>query len=253
MAAVSLAACGGGGGDSSEGPAATTAPKTAGADRTGLDETGADSAPATGGGGSADSAGGSTGSGDAGSAPPPSKEWNAAKRARYERKRYGSPSARSAGFQNSAKQGALKHIAEFGDEAAAGERGAAQATLAAYLAAAEAGDWPKACGYALPYFIKTLEAASRSAGSARGCPEVLGSVYEEAAGQSRPRYPDAGNPQVASFRIEPYPDDRAAEFGVEEAGFALLHGSDGNDYYVSMTREGGQWKLTAPMPQPLAG
>jgi len=178
----------------------------------------------------------------------------AEERAAYERKRYGPPSRRSAGFRASSKRGVLKHLPEFGSEASAGGRNEAQATLAAYLGATGAGDWSEACKYLLPYYVATLEASARAAtGAPRDCAETLPALFKQAAEQPGPKFPDTQAPRVASLRVEAYPQDRAAELelNLEQAGFALLHGSDGEDYYMSMTREGGKWKLTMPMPRPL--
>lgn len=241
MAAVLLSACGGGDDGDSSGTSATTTATQPPA-KTGE------------GGGQGRSESPSTGSKTARTAPNAPKEWDAAERAQYERERYGRPSGRSAGFQGSSKQGVLKHIPEFGEEAAASQRGAAQAALTAYLTAVAAGEWATACKYLLPYYVTTLEASSRAAtGAPRDCSETLVRIYDEAAKQPGSQYSDGGNPQVTSFRVESYPDARAERFGVEQAGFALLHGSDGEDYWVGMTRENGQWKLTVPTPRPLVG
>lgn len=200
--------------------------------------------------------GASTGSSAAeADSPVQRKRQVARERAAYEKKRYGNPSKQSAPFVAAARQGQLKHLPEFGQEASSGQRDQAQATLAAYLAAVAAKEWQRACGYLLPYYVSTLEAA-RAGGSAGssgdgGCEEALQALAEEAAKQPGPKFPDSANPHVSSLRIEAYSPDRAKEFGVEEAGFALLHGSDGNDYYATLTREGGRWKVTVAVPSPL--
>ena len=239
-AALLLSACGGGGDDASGTDASptVTAPTAAGSEHS--------PSPAA-----SAAAGEERAAEKAAEAPAQRKKRVARERYAYERKRYGRPSKQSAGFRHIARQGVLKHLPEFGSEAKSSEREQAQDVLAVYLGAADAGEWSTACKYLLPYYVTQLEASARAAtGAPRDCAEALQPAYEQ-AGKPGPRFPDPQMPRVTSFRVEPYPADRAAELelDLEAAGIALMHASNGVDYYASMTREGGVWKLTVPMPR----
>lgn len=196
--------------------------------------------------------GGTAGQGPGPTTPPPSSapatttspssskeesRRDARRREAYERKRYGAPSPQSAPFakySGPASEGKL-HLAEFGEEADGGERAAVGAAIAAYLAAAKAGEWASACRY--------LAAASQAQGAS--CPKQLATAFSPSGGLDRDELPSAPE-GVASLRIET--GGRAGE----GAGFALFHGGDGSDYWVAVKREDGDWRLLSVTPQPFA-
>lgn len=199
----------------------------------------------------------SSSSGTAGKATHKSpKQEEVEERVTYEKERYGLPSHRSAGFRHSARQGVLRHVPEYGDEAKPDEREQAQAVLAAYLGAVDEHQWGKACEYLLPYYVSELEKIARaSTGAPRDCAEALQRTFKQIAELPGSQFPDLQTPKVASFRVKPYPSERAAELelDVEQSGFVLIHASDGEDYYATLTREGGTWLLSGPFPHPLRG
>lgn len=225
-----LAACGGGGSDETASPVQTG--KVEGEVR--ASSGGAKGSPA----GDAASGKGAKGGRDAkGRSRMPPVEREAEERAAYERKRYGSPSSRSAPFTQYSGEGQAKlHLAEFGDEAAPSVRREAGSAVAEYLRSSAEADWAKACSL----LAGEVHAELARAG---GCPASLPGILEAdggSTGQGR-RVGVPGN--VASLRIE------AGGRAGEGAGFALFHGVDGKDYWIAVKRQGGRWRILTIAPQ----
>ncbi|MGC1165181.1 MAG: hypothetical protein WA862_03655 [Solirubrobacterales bacterium] len=139
----------------------------------------------------------------------------------------GSTSFRTPGGDNS--------IQNFGEEADAAEVDAAGAALAGYLRARSEDDWAGQCAYLAAATVAPLEElAMRSPQiKGKGCAAVLPALTAGAPKSTRANTMTAG---IASLRFE---GDR---------GFALYHGTRGVDYFVPMTREGGEWKVGALAP-----
>src|SRR6478752_4677040 len=123
-------------------------------------------------------------------------------------------------------------IPAFGVEASASTRTDVENVLGAYLRAGGKGEWARACTYLLRTVSAELsELARRSTPNlGPGCAAMLPRVIKLS---TRDRDPYFGTAQLSGFRIK----EGAG------AGFALFHGTDGNDYWVAMKVEGGKWKI----------
>jgi hypothetical protein len=182
-------------------------------------------------------------------APAQGPRREARERAAYEHKRYGDPSPQSESFEkyshlpdtSSATRGL--HLAEFGDEADSDSRQAVSSVVSSYLAAIEGGNWERACASLSAGLQSQILAGT---GNPSSCGEALHtavSAFNEATGRKSISAPEG----VASLRIET--GGRAGE----GAGFALLHGDDGSDYWLAVRREGGEWRLISLVPQLFTG
>lgn len=174
-----------------------------------------------------DSASGGSGSDDSGSdgSGSSSKSRDSSKSSPSEEE--GSASFRTPGGDNS--------IQDYGEEAAAEERAAASAVVAGFMRARAKGNWAAVCGYMANATLKPLEQlASRSPQfKDKDCASML-EVLTGAA-------PDSTRANTLSGAI-----DSLRVKGVR--GFALYHGTDGQDYYVPLVKEGGGWKVAALAP-----
>lgn len=207
LLAFALVACGGGD-DETTGATTTdawtaesTAPTPAAEDGAGNQKQGGDDR----GGGSA---GGDSGGGDSSSGE-------------------GSAAFRTPGGDNS--------IQDFGEEADAGEREAAETALVAYLDARADGDWKASCEYLAEAATQPLQQLAESSPKLKGksCAVIIGALSAQIPSSSRANPVTAG---VASLRVE---DGQA---------FALFHGPKGADFFVPMVEEDGEWKVGALAP-----
>jgi hypothetical protein len=232
-----LAACGGGGDSASSSTTASTPSASSPSSGEGVTP-GAAASPAA----------ATAGGGASAKAPKPEEtpaqkhQAEARERKAYERKRYGSPSPQSAPFakhssESSGKSQPKLHLAEFGEEASGEERGEAQEVLAAYLQAAAAGEWERACEYLLGEARAQLEDLAKEGG---GCGEALRGAVEGAGGGAPALAPEG----IASLRVQ------KGGLAGEGAGFALFRGSDGEDRWVAMKRQDGEWKVLSIAPLP---
>jgi hypothetical protein len=162
----------------------------------------------------------------------------ARERVAYERERFGAPSRRSAPFAKYSSESDPQshlHLAEFGDEAGAGDRAEVQEVLSAYLAAVKAQEWDVACSHLIEEDQAQIGAMATENGGegtcAGGLPEAL-TTFDHS---THPK-PDSAPDGVASLRIQ-----RGGLSG-EGAGFALFR-SEGADYWIGVKREGGAWRL----------
>jgi hypothetical protein len=139
----------------------------------------------------------------------------------------GSASFRTPGGDNS--------IQNYGEEASGEETDAASSALTVYLAARAKGDWARQCALLGKAAAAPLErfAASSSQFKDKGCAAILESLMGGAPASTRANPMTSG---VASLRVE------------GDHGFALFHGSHGVDYFVSMVKEDGKWKVGAVAP-----
>ena len=150
-------------------------------------------------------------------------------------------SARSAPFQKySGKGPAHLRIAEFGVEGSAGERGQVEGVVVAYLEASSSARWKRACRYLSGILSAQIEEISRKAKRSPPptCAEVLRALVGSSnrrSGESQVRAPDG----IASLRVKEGPG----------GGFALFHGGDGEDYWVTVNRQDGRWGVSSPTPE----
>ncbi|HEX3733557.1 MAG TPA: hypothetical protein VHU86_00235 [Solirubrobacterales bacterium] len=180
--------------------------------------------------------GGETAASSSQPTPPTTSGAHEARRAEYEKARYGSPSSRSAPFARYSGKGQVHlHLAEFGAEADAGARSEAQTTITAYLANAQAGEWEAACAY-LTKEVKAQLRATAGPDGPQGCPAQLRATV---AGAEKTNQGSLVSTKggIASLRVQ------------QEAGFALFHGADGADYWMAMKVEDGAWKVLSAVPQ----
>lgn len=150
-------------------------------------------------------------------------------------------SARSAPFAKYSGKGAAKlHIAEFGTEGSDSDRTEVEAAIDAYLPAIGAGRWQSACHYLSASLMSQIDQiAERSKRPVKPtCAEILQALVESANAQSGESLVTA--PQgIASLRIKEGPG----------GGFALFHGSDGKDHWMTVGRAGETWGVSSPTPE----
>jgi hypothetical protein len=138
----------------------------------------------------------------------------------------------SAGFRT---PGGDNSVQNFGEEAEATEREAAEAALAGYLEARAEGDWAGQCDYLAKVTLKPIEqlAARSPEVKGKGCAALLEAL---SAGLPASARADTMTDGIGSLRVE------------GERGFVLYHGAEGVDYFVPMLDEDGEWKVAALAP-----
>ncbi len=130
-------------------------------------------------------------------------------------------------------------IPDYGSEAPPSERERAATALAAFLRARANGEWATACTYLAAatrtQFERLLGGAKARAG---GCARILAELSKGSAAHAETLTLTAG---VAALRIK------------GTSAFALFHGPKGSKYVMPMRNEGGAWKMSqfAPLPYPL--
>lgn len=223
--AASLAACGGNTSGSTASPASgeggnhreSSAPNSASEQRSGN--------------GSSESAG--SGSND-----------SAESRAEQGLPQRGKVSARSKSFQKYSAPGKL-HLAEFGHEAKGSSRDEADEVVVAYVEAVGHEEWEAACRYLSATVKAQLGQPGATSASPGECPKLLAEASESELwrkmSHGSPIYAPEG---IASFRIK---EGGRAGGG---AGFALFHGSDGEDHWLAIKVEEGRWRVLTPHPEP---
>lgn len=151
----------------------------------------------------------------------------------------GTVSPQSTDFQKYSAKGKL-HLAEFGEEADSGARTAVEGVVVPYLEAIGQGEWASACAHLLARTKAEIAKLDPSGGAS--CGEAMAAVEKASGGADGApiQAPDG----IASLRIE---KDGLAGPG---AGFALFHGSDGNDHWLAVKNEGGKWRILSIAPQP---
>lgn len=147
------------------------------------------------------------------------------------------PAAPAAGFHDTS---GVTDIPAFGSEASPVQRSAARQVLSAYLRATGEGEWTRACAHLSAITMGQLQQVVEQLPRAKdeSCGEALRLLL-----QLGPSY--QGPTKLVALRIK---EGGGAGDG---AGFALFHGNDGIDYWVTMRLEGGQWKVLSTAPQPL--
>jgi hypothetical protein len=243
--AALLVACGGGGSDS-------TTSSTGGATEGGVASAEGPGGVETGGGNTTQSEDGEgseggtesgAGSGDSGSGSSP--HGSAKSRAKLDLPKRGKVSQQSESFQQYSAPGKL-HLAEFGHEAEGESRGEADEVALGYLEAAAHEEWANACGYLMEQIKAELtQLFAKSDPSAKDCPEQLAQMSKSQLWRKASDGSPISAPEgISSIRIK---EGGLARGG---AGFALFHGSDGEDHWLAMKVEGGEWKVLSTSPQP---
>jgi hypothetical protein len=147
----------------------------------------------------------------------------------------GDDSSAAEGSASFLTPGGDNSIQNFGEEADSAQVDEVSTTLSGYLEARAEDDWAKQCALLAKPAVAPLEqlAARSPQFKGQGCAAVLESLLGTAPASSRA---DTLTNGVASLRFE---GDR---------GFALYHGAGGVDYFMSMIKEDGQWKVGAFAP-----
>lgn len=148
------------------------------------------------------------------------------------------PSPANSGAAEFRVQGGDNSIQDFGSEASDSELEEAGAALHGFLDARVAGEWSKACTYLTAATIKSFEQiTARSKQGQKGCGGIMETL---SAGLPKSGLEEAAQADVGALRTE---GDR---------GFLLYHGARNTDYAISMTKEGGAWKVGALAGVPLS-
>jgi hypothetical protein len=144
----------------------------------------------------------------------------------------GSTSKKTEASRQFITKGGNNEIPKFGKEADAEERELVSSIVEENLKARAAGDWAGQCSSLAVSVIKTLEKTA-SPLTGQSCAKAL-----EAEAAKVPRYLLANNMTgpIAALRIG------------GKSGYALYHGTEGVDYAMPMTNEGGEWKVGALLP-----
>lgn len=131
----------------------------------------------------------------------------------------------AAGFR---RPGADNSIPDYGVEAASGQRAAAAAALAGYLAARSGEQWSRSCSF-LGAAIRRQVAAfvKASHGQAPNCMALL----KMTSAQSPEGTAEPQHGALAAFRLQ------------GDKGFALFFGPHHQRYMMPMVLEGGTWKV----------
>jgi hypothetical protein len=123
-------------------------------------------------------------------------------------------------------------LVEFGAEAPAAEREAAEAVLAKNLKAREEADFATQCATLATLVPEHMsESKKKGAAAAKACPAELKKLAEPLASSKPFRVDTLAGGTVAAFRVK------------GNQGDALYHGNDGKDYAMPMFKEGAQWKV----------
>jgi len=224
-AALGLAACGGGGGTStstSAAPAASTPTPSAKA---------------------SPSAGGANPSAPAGGSSHPQPLTRASARA-AERHAEAVQAARHRALAKQAGRAAPflvpvgdNSIPTYGSESSASQLRAAEASLAAYLRAREAGDWSAACAQ-MAATLKRQLALLAGSEKGDGCAAAYAKLAAKISASAR------ANPlrsSITAFRVQ------------GDKGFVLFYGTHDQQYMLPTVLESGTWKVSQlePIPWPI--
>lgn len=231
LCAVCLAACGG---DDDSGSTAATTPSAESGTEAGGDSRSSPNSASDGGASSGDSSGSDEGGGGEDSSPrevTPDNDRDLPDR--------GEVSSRSASFQQYSAKGKL-HLAEFGEEASDGDLSAVEATVVSYLEAVGNEEWEEACTYVLDEVKAQLAEFVKQANKSGGCSEALPTAFSQ-KGSEESIYASEG---IASLRI------KKGDLAGEGAGFALFHASNGEDRWIAVKKQNGEWGVLSTVPQP---
>lgn len=132
------------------------------------------------------------------------------------------------------KAGSKNVAAKFGKEADDAEREAASQVLEYNLNARAAGNWAAQCSSLSASTQKTLEEAPTVVGSGNpvSCSKSLETQAKPESATQEVRANTMTGP-IAVLRVK------------GSKAFALYHGTQGKDYAIPMSKEGGVWKVDA--------
>jgi len=151
---------------------------------------------------------------------------------------HGDQATGAAAFET---KGGDNSIQESGSEGSPSELRDAAATLHRYLDARAAGEWAEACASMAKGLTTSLSQLTAGAGGGKGkapsCAKLLAGL---SAGLPPSALHEATVAEVGALRTE----------GTH--GFLLFHGAHGDDYFMPMAREGGEWKVAAIAPSLLS-
>jgi hypothetical protein len=133
-------------------------------------------------------------------------------------------------------KGGDNSIQESGSEASSSELDQAAVVLHGYLDSRAAGSWGRACTFVTPGLIASMRQLAGGAGAKLSCPKLFASL---SAGLPAAALREAAIAEVGALRVK------------GDSAFLLFHGAHGADYFISMVREGGEWKVAALAPSPL--
>lgn len=139
------------------------------------------------------------------------------------------------GSQSFLVPGGDNSVQNYGSEADTAELQEVEGTIAAFLDARAAGNWPRVCAYLSKSTLQPIEqmVASSPQLKGKGCGALLDALSGASPPQARANTMTHG---LASFRAD------------GEQGFALYHGAQGVDYFLVMRKEDGVWKAGAIAP-----
>lgn len=146
-------------------------------------------------------------------------------------------STRSPEEREEALQAQRERIEGFGLEATGSEAKLAESTLTGYLTARANGEWKKACSYE----VKSLR-------------QLFGRMTQAQKGEDKPKSKGCpGYMEMATRKLTAAERENLAEVKVKSVrvedgqGYILYTNSTGDEYAMSIKREGGQWKVTGDL------
>jgi hypothetical protein len=152
----------------------------------------------------------------------------------------GSSSAADTGSSSSAggssaefvQPGGENKVAKFGKEASDSEREAASAVLEESMRARAAGDWNTQCALLASDIVRSVKESSPPPVAEKGCPKQL-EAQAQPLNQTKTVRANTMTGPIAVLRVE------------GDSGFALYHGTKGQDYSMPMRKDDGEWKVAS--------
>jgi hypothetical protein len=142
-------------------------------------------------------------------------------------------------------QSAADRVREFGLEATSSQAKQAEAALDGYMNARVAGEWNKACSYLAKPIRKLFDRIGKKSKASGQGSQVTGKgcagFVEESTRKLTPsERADLAKIDVTSVRVE---DDR---------GYIIYKETGGDEASMSLSQEGGEWKLMGIAGTPLS-
>jgi hypothetical protein len=121
-------------------------------------------------------------------------------------------------------------IQNYGEEADSAELANAEEAIVAYLGARAKADWAKSCEYLAKTAREPVEKLAESSPQLKGksCGAIIAAL-------------STGLPKAAL--ASPVVEGIAAVRFKGDRGFALFHGPKGVNFFISLVKEDGQWKV----------
>jgi len=123
-------------------------------------------------------------------------------------------------------------IQTYGEEADSDELAAAEEVIVAYLGARAKADWEASCKYLAKTLQKRVKQLSETSPELKGkaCGAVIGAL---SAGLPKSALSSPAVNGIAALRVH------------DDHGFALFHGPKGAEFFVSVEKEDGEWKVSS--------